>query len=166
MLDGTEIVNNYLGKLINVGTWQERWNTLGHFSQQSSLPPFWHTAHQSSLGSSSFLPSPAWEDPIHPVFPGNVFSSSTPGWSSVLSGASVLRTASSEVELWLVSSSKEVSMDCRKKQRKSDYSIYVNLRDPNNVQTDLNNRLTCQQLATCMHKLLTHCDTGYLLLHQ
>lgn len=143
ILVGIEIVN-YLGKLINVGTWQERWNTLGHFSQQRSFPPFWHTAHQSSLGSSSFLPSPACEDPIHPVFPGNVLCS-TPGWSSVLSGASVLSIASSEVELWLVSSSKEVSMDCRKEQKKSDDSIYVNLHDPDNVQTDLNNRFTCQQ---------------------
>lgn len=33
--------------------WQVRWNTLGHLSQQSSSPPFWQTAHQSSLGSSS-----------------------------------------------------------------------------------------------------------------
>lgn len=42
--------------------WQERWKTLGHLSQHSSSsPPFWHTAHQSSLGSSSgagpWLPS-------------------------------------------------------------------------------------------------------------
>lgn len=33
--------------------WQVRWKTLGHLSQQRSSPPFWQTAHQSSLGSSS-----------------------------------------------------------------------------------------------------------------
>lgn len=135
-LDGIEGVINYLGKLFNVGTWQERWNTLGHFSQQRSSPPFWHTAHQSSLGSSSFLPSPMWGGPIHPVFPLDVFSCSIPGWSSVLSGASVLKTASSEVELWLLSNSNEVRMllekvACKKKQRKTDFNIYVNLHDPN-----------------------------------
>lgn len=127
--------HNYLGKLINVGTWQERWNTLGHFSQQRSSPPFWHTAHQSSLGSSSFLPSPMWEEPIHPVFPLDEFSCSIPGWSSVLSGASVLKTASSEVELWLLSNSNEVSMLLEKvackKQRKPEFNIYVNLHEPN-----------------------------------
>lgn len=49
----------YLGKLRSVGTWQVRWNTLGHFSQHNRSPPFWHTAHQSSFGSSSLLvPSP------------------------------------------------------------------------------------------------------------
>lgn len=35
------------------GMWQVRWKTLGHLSQQRSSPPFWQTAHQSSLGSSS-----------------------------------------------------------------------------------------------------------------
>lgn len=49
----------YLGKLRSVGTWQVRWKTFGHFSQHKRSPPFWHTAHQSSLGSSSLLlPSP------------------------------------------------------------------------------------------------------------
>lgn len=49
----------YLGKLRSVGTWQVRWNTFGHFSQHNRSPPFWHTAHQSSFGSSSLLlPSP------------------------------------------------------------------------------------------------------------
>lgn len=43
----------YLGDALRVGIWQPRWKTLGHLSQQSSSPPFWHTAHQSSLGSSS-----------------------------------------------------------------------------------------------------------------
>lgn len=32
---------------------------MGHFSQHRRSPPFWHTAHQSSFGSSSLLvPSP------------------------------------------------------------------------------------------------------------
>lgn len=43
----------HLGDSFRVGMWQARWKTLGHLSQQSSSPPFWHTAHQSSLGSSS-----------------------------------------------------------------------------------------------------------------
>lgn len=43
----------HLGDSFKVGMWQVRWKTLGHLSQQSSSPPFWHTAHQSSLGSSS-----------------------------------------------------------------------------------------------------------------
>lgn len=51
--------SRYLGKLSSVGTWQVRWNTFGHFSQHKRSPPFWQTAHQSSLGSSSLLvPSP------------------------------------------------------------------------------------------------------------
>ncbi len=35
------------------------WKTLGQRSQHSSSPPFWHTAHQSSFGSSSF-PKVVW----------------------------------------------------------------------------------------------------------
>ncbi len=44
---------SHLGDSFRVGMWQARWKTLGHLSQQSSSPPFWQTAHQSSLGSSS-----------------------------------------------------------------------------------------------------------------
>lgn len=44
---------SHLGDSFRVGMWQVRWKTLGHLSQQSSSPPFWQTAHQSSLGSSS-----------------------------------------------------------------------------------------------------------------
>lgn len=40
------------------------WKTLGQRSQQSSSPPLLHTAHQSSLGSSSFPPAPPWLVPI------------------------------------------------------------------------------------------------------
>lgn len=43
----------HLGDSLSKGMWQDRWKTLGHLSQHSSSPPFWHTAHQSSLGSSS-----------------------------------------------------------------------------------------------------------------
>lgn len=43
----------YLGDSFREGMWQARWKTLGHLSQHSSSPPFWQTAHQSSLGSSS-----------------------------------------------------------------------------------------------------------------
>lgn len=45
-----------------VGTWHFMWNTLGQWSQHSRSPPLMQTAHQSSLGSSSFppeLPVPA-----------------------------------------------------------------------------------------------------------
>lgn len=45
-----------------VGTWHFMWNTLGQRSQHSRSPPLIQTAHQSSLGSSSFppeLPVPA-----------------------------------------------------------------------------------------------------------
>lgn len=45
----------HLGKLRSVGTWQARWKTFGHLSQHNRSPPFWHTAHQSSFGSSSLL---------------------------------------------------------------------------------------------------------------
>lgn len=44
---------SHLGDSWRVGMWQVRWKTLGHLSQQRSSPPFWQTAHQSSLGSSS-----------------------------------------------------------------------------------------------------------------
>lgn len=53
------------------------WKTLGQRSQHSSSPPFWHTAHQSSFGSSSFptvvwllalAVLPRWL-PFDPVFP-------------------------------------------------------------------------------------------------
>lgn len=44
---------SHLGDSLRAGMWQARWKTLGHLSQQSSSPPFWQTAHQSSLGSSS-----------------------------------------------------------------------------------------------------------------
>lgn len=106
---------SYLGKFANVGTWQERWNTLGHFSQHRSSPPFWQTAHQSSLGSSSFLVSPTWrgdfcEASSHSDFPFEEFSWLSPGWSPVLSGASDLNTDSSDAELWLLFKSREVSM--------------------------------------------------------
>lgn len=37
-----------------VGTWHFMWNTLGQRSQHSRSPPLIQTAHQSSLGSSSF----------------------------------------------------------------------------------------------------------------
>lgn len=37
-----------------VGTWHFMWNTLGQWSQHSRSPPLIQTAHQSSLGSSSF----------------------------------------------------------------------------------------------------------------
>lgn len=37
-----------------VGTWHFMWNTLGQRSQHSRSPPLLQTAHQSSLGSSSF----------------------------------------------------------------------------------------------------------------
>ena len=84
-------VPSYLGKFARVGTWQERWNTLGHFSQHRSSPPFWQTAHQSSLGSSSFLVSPTWrgdfwEASSHSDFPFEELSWWSPGWSPVLSG--------------------------------------------------------------------------------
>lgn len=39
-----------------VGTWHFMWNTLGQRSQHSRSPPLIQTAHQSSLGSSSFPP--------------------------------------------------------------------------------------------------------------
>lgn len=42
-----------LGDLKRVGTWHERWKTLGHLSQHSSSPPVWHAAHKTSLESSS-----------------------------------------------------------------------------------------------------------------
>ena len=108
-------VPSYLGKFASVGTWQERWNTLGHFSQHRSSPPFWQTAHQSSLGSSSFLVSPAWtgdfwEASSHSDFPLEGFSWWSPGWSPVLSGASDLNTDSSDAVLWLLFRSREVSM--------------------------------------------------------
>lgn len=106
---------SYLGKFASVGTWQERWNTLGHFSQHRSSPPFWQTAHQSSLGSSSFLVSPTWrgdfwEASSHSDFPFEEFSWWSPGWSPVLSGASDLNTDSSDAALWLLFRSREVSM--------------------------------------------------------
>lgn len=37
-----------------VGTWHFMWNTLGQRSQHRRSPPLIQTAHQSSLGSSSF----------------------------------------------------------------------------------------------------------------
>lgn len=105
----------YLGKFVSVGTWQVRWNTLGHFSQHRSSPPFWQTAHQSSLGSSSFLVSPTctgdfWEASGHSDFPFEEFSWWSAGWSPVLSGASDRNTVSSEAELWLLFRRREVSM--------------------------------------------------------
>ena len=45
--------SSHLGDSWRVGMWHVRWKTLGHLSQQRSSPPFWQTAHQSSLGSSS-----------------------------------------------------------------------------------------------------------------
>lgn len=111
----------YLGKFLSVGTWQDRWNTLGHLSQHNSSPPFWHTAHQSSLGSSSFLPSPTWPAPIHAPLPLD-------GWSPVLSGASVLKTVSSEERLQLLFNSSEVSKFlekpvCGEKEKKQKQSL-------------------------------------------
>lgn len=50
-----------------VGTWHFMWNTLGQRSQHSRLPPLIQTAHQSSLGSSSFLPPVA--SPLFSTFP-------------------------------------------------------------------------------------------------
>lgn len=46
----------YFGKIFMVGTWHFIWKTLGQRSQHSRLPPLIQTAHQSSLGSSSFPP--------------------------------------------------------------------------------------------------------------
>lgn len=48
------LLMTYLGKILMVGTWHFMWNTLGQRSQHSRSPPLIQTAHQSSLGSSSF----------------------------------------------------------------------------------------------------------------
>lgn len=44
----------YFGKIFIVGTWHFMWKTLGQRSQHNRSPPLIQTAHQSSLGSSSF----------------------------------------------------------------------------------------------------------------
>lgn len=44
----------YFGKIFMVGTWHFMWKTLGQRSQHNRSPPLIQTAHQSSLGSSSF----------------------------------------------------------------------------------------------------------------
>jgi len=49
-----------------VGTWHFMWNTLGQRSQHSRSPPLMHTAHQSSLGSSSLSPAPPTAGPATP----------------------------------------------------------------------------------------------------
>lgn len=69
----SSLQTTHLGKILMVGTWHFMWNTLGQRSQHSKSPPLMQTAHQSSLGSSSFtsrLPI-AVDDPcplsMHPL---------------------------------------------------------------------------------------------------
>jgi len=40
---------------------------------------------------------------------------------------------------------------CKKKQKKPDSNIYVNLHDPNDKQTDHNNRFICKQPYNLQH---------------
>lgn len=42
-------IHTHTGKLSRAGTWQERWKTLGQWSQHSSSPPLRHTAQKSSF---------------------------------------------------------------------------------------------------------------------
>ncbi len=62
------ILITYFGKIFMVGTWHFMWNTLGQRSQHSKSPPLIQTAHQSSLGSSSFPPElPVPADALPPL---------------------------------------------------------------------------------------------------